>query len=171
MLVGTLAGGPTPLPATLDYRALRQRLWREGWFAPSASYYGMKAAAIAAFAAAGTVALLACGHWAARVGLGGLLWGLAIHQAAFMAHDASHRGIAAPRPGGGFNREAWCVAGRLRSQPSSRITLYSPPYTTLYSPYNLHPIHLIHLTTGSLVTSASACPTRCGGRSTPSTMR
>jgi len=39
--------------------------------------------------------------------VGGIAIGLSLQQVAFVAHDAGHRGVAHPKPGGDFNLWGW----------------------------------------------------------------
>eukprot|EP00448_Togula_jolla_P023670 CAMPEP_0170584128 /NCGR_PEP_ID=MMETSP0224-20130122/8522_1 /TAXON_ID=285029 /ORGANISM="Togula jolla, Strain CCCM 725" /LENGTH=484 /DNA_ID=CAMNT_0010907539 /DNA_START=54 /DNA_END=1508 /DNA_ORIENTATION=+ len=82
--------------ATLEYRALRERLWKEGYFEPSMRYFVVKACigfGLAVLAVALVLVPLPPGSWCRCI--------------AFLIHDAAHNGILAPSVGGGFNKLAW----------------------------------------------------------------
>ncbi|CAK9027333.1 Delta(8)-fatty-acid desaturase (Delta(8)-sphingolipid desaturase) (Sphingolipid 8-(E/Z)-desaturase) [Durusdinium trenchii] len=116
-LVGQVIDDDKHLPskATADYRALRKRLWREGWFAPDLSFYVNKAiVCVLLFALAIGLVTLEAPTWKLlRTLLAGAVLGIAWQQVAFMAHDADHYGITTPRSGASFNPLAWFLASVL----------------------------------------------------------
>lgn len=107
LLVGTLTEAPKARPVSSEYRELRTRLWKEGWFECDMMYVARKDLLVAC--------IFAFGIWAAtqgespflRVLVGGCAIGLALQQVAFVAHDAGHRGITHCSAGGDFNLLGW----------------------------------------------------------------
>jgi delta8-fatty-acid desaturase len=80
------------LASTRDYRQLRTKLWKEGWFTASKSYYVKRDLLALSILCLG-IAIVAHGTTTfIRIGVGGMLVGLAIQQIAFVAHDAGHQG-------------------------------------------------------------------------------
>mmetsp|Transcript_98712 Transcript_98712/g.235181 ORF Transcript_98712/g.235181 Transcript_98712/m.235181 type:complete len:897 (+) Transcript_98712:64-2754(+) len=114
LLIGEVIEDSEHLPskATLEYRALRKRLWQEGWFKPSSSYYAWKAlVSMLLFAfSVGAVVMLSPMHASLRTLVAGVVLGIAWQQAAFLAHDADHNGILTPQSGSSFNALAWFLA-------------------------------------------------------------
>jgi len=105
--IGTLVDAPAELPSTRDYRQLRTKLWEKGWFEADLSYFVWKDILALSILMVG-VYFMASGESAwVRMVLGGVAVGLAIQQIAFVAHDAGHRGIFHPQPGGGINWAGW----------------------------------------------------------------
>lgn len=101
-----------PSPATLDYRALREKLWNEGYFEAEDSYYYGRAGVCAGLlmtSIMGVLVLPSTCFWLQCVGAGALM-GLGWQQIAFLAHDAAHYGIHKPVSGGGMNYLAWVLA-------------------------------------------------------------
>lgn len=97
--------------ATLEYRALRQKLWQEGWFEPRVSFYVAKTFVWLGLILASAVLVMATPQeyfWLRTVGAGVLL-GLGWQQAAFMSHDTAHYCVHKPASGGGINWLAWWV--------------------------------------------------------------
>ena len=86
--VGELTGAPKELAATRDYRHLRQRLWKEGWFAADRSYVYLKDVMVLCLLCLGVFCILAGDGCLVRVLCGGVSVGLALQQVAFVAHDA-----------------------------------------------------------------------------------
>ena len=128
--IGSIVDAPEPLPVTRDYRALRNKLWKEGWFEGDNMYYIYKDIIAFCILMLGVGCILLSNHYEgiynhdddgsssssssiitkatiARVILGGSLIGLALQQVAFVAHDAGHRGITHPQPNGGINWLGW----------------------------------------------------------------
>jgi len=97
--------------ATLAFRELRKRMWKEGWFKPDAAFYAGRHAIWAALLAAGLCITLMGPGGVVGAAVGGAVVGLGIQQAAFIAHDAAHWGVTRPPPGGGFNLLAWAIGG------------------------------------------------------------
>ena len=108
MLVGVLTHAPEPKPVTRDYRALRARLWKEGWFECDMQYVAWKDVLAAALFLFGLGVVTQSSSALARVLVGGCSVGIALQQVAFVAHDAGHNGIKHCPSGGGFN---WCARG------------------------------------------------------------
>jgi delta8-fatty-acid desaturase len=103
----------SPSGATLEYRALRERLRKEGYFEPRMSFYLGKACICAIlFISSILIVLLAPERffWLRTVGAGCLL-GLGLQQTAFLGHDVAHHGVCSPTNGGGFNWFAWFLTG------------------------------------------------------------
>jgi delta8-fatty-acid desaturase len=100
-----------PTGATLEYRALRQKLWREGFFEPDNMFYARKAAVWLGLisAAAAVVWLMPSEYFWLRTVGAGILLGIGWQQAAFMAHDAAHYGTHHPHSGGGLNWLSWLL--------------------------------------------------------------
>ena len=107
MLVGTLTGAPEANPASHDYRELRARLWKQGWFECDMQYVAWKDAVAVALFVFGLGVITQGSVAAVRVVGGGVAIGLALQQIAFVAHDAGHRGIVHCRSGGDFNLWGW----------------------------------------------------------------
>ena len=104
--------GHLPSKATMEYRALRKQLWKDGWFKPDPFFYAGKAAVcVTLFGLAVGMATSLPASWSfSRTILSGVVLGMAWQQIAFMAHDADHYGIMTPRSGSSFNPLAWCLA-------------------------------------------------------------
>jgi delta8-fatty-acid desaturase len=96
--------------ATEDYRLLREKLWKEGYFVADHSYFFMKHLVWIALVAAGVSTLV----WRkvlvfesegnlGMIALSAVLVGIGLQQAAFLAHDALHNGISSAARGGGVN--------------------------------------------------------------------
>lgn len=98
---------PNVLPATRDYRALRSKLWEEGWFDADLSFYIMKDILALSILLTGVGFVVLGDSILTRAIAGGSFVGLALQQIAFVAHDAGHRGIAPPPSGGGINWLGW----------------------------------------------------------------
>jgi delta8-fatty-acid desaturase len=98
-----------PSAATLEYRELRQKLWREGYFEPRTSFYVGKAMVWSGLilASAALVFFMPTEYFWLRTVGAGFLMGLGWQQAAFMAHDSAHYGVIRPTSGGGFNWLSW----------------------------------------------------------------
>ena len=111
MCIGEVECAPATKAMTQGYRELRERLWAEGWFVSSVSYFSVKHAVVAAFGAG--MLLFAYGHQHLCIAeptaalLSGVCCGLFLQQAAFLAHDQLHRGIASPKAGGDMNMFGW----------------------------------------------------------------
>ena len=98
---------PKVLPITTDYRKLKMELWKNGWFDADLYYYLQKDILALTILCMGILCILQGTSVFARTILGGSLVGLALQQIAFVAHDAGHRGISPPKPGGGINWLGW----------------------------------------------------------------
>jgi len=72
-----------------DYLALEQLFLDRGWFDVSYAWYGREVAFV--------IALLALAYLASGPLVSGLLFGLFIHQAAFLAHDVAHDSVVPAR--------------------------------------------------------------------------
>ena len=107
MLVGRLVEAPAPKPVSREYRELRDRLWKEGWFECGMLYVATKDLLAACIFACGLYVVTQSGSPCLRVLVGGCAIGLALQQIAFVAHDAGHRGIAHCSSGGDFNAWGW----------------------------------------------------------------
>ncbi len=105
--IGTLVDGPKELPSTRDYRELKTMLWDEGWFEADLSYYARKDVLALCILMFGVGLAVKGQSMLVRTILGGSVVGLALQQVAFVAHDAGHRGIIPPTPGGGINWIGW----------------------------------------------------------------
>mmetsp|Transcript_1808 Transcript_1808/g.4418 ORF Transcript_1808/g.4418 Transcript_1808/m.4418 type:complete len:899 (-) Transcript_1808:84-2780(-) len=101
-----------PSKATQEYRALRDRLWAEGWFKPDLSYFVCKGALCISLLC-GAWTLICLGSWLVRTIVAGVVLGLAWQQIAFLAHDADHWGITTPRVGSSLNVLSWFLASVL----------------------------------------------------------
>ncbi|CAE7252745.1 sld1, partial [Symbiodinium pilosum] len=104
-----------PSKATEEYRALRKKLWAEGWFKPRLSYFVCKAAicfSILTFVVS-VVCCLTSAWFLARTILAGMALGVAWQQIAFLAHDADHWGITTPRASSSLNPLSWFLASVL----------------------------------------------------------
>jgi len=100
-----------PSAATLEYRALREKLWNEGYFDAQSSYYFARAGVCAGLVLTSIMLVLVLPSkffWLRCVGAGALM-GLGWQQIAFMAHDAGHYGIHKPVSGGGMNWPGWVL--------------------------------------------------------------
>jgi fatty acid desaturase len=105
--IGTLIDGPDELPITTEYRKLHTSLWKEGWFEADTNYYVKKDILALCILCFGIYFCLYGTSCVSRVVIGGSIVGLALQQVAFVAHDAGHRGITHPKPGGGINYLGW----------------------------------------------------------------
>eukprot|EP00913_Durusdinium_trenchii_P020542 g19295.t1 len=113
-----------PSKATADYRALRKRLWREGWFAPDLSFYVNKAiVCVLLFALAIGLVTLEAPTWKLlRTLLAGAVLGIAWQQVAFMAHDADHYGPATPHEDPQFNYlPIWLISKKELDVPGTKV--------------------------------------------------
>ena len=107
--IGSLEESDRPVPdeATLDYRELREKLWKDGYFEANAAYYNIKHAVWVSFMLASLAAIALSNSCHVRTLLGGACLGLGLQQAAFLAHDAAHNGILPPPKKGCINWLAW----------------------------------------------------------------
>jgi len=110
LLLCELEGVSSASEATKSYRALREKLWREGYFKPSAAFYIGKAVVWIGLIvlSAALVCLPGC-PWS-RTAVAAAMLGLGWHQAALMTHDACHRGVDDPdrqMKSGEFNFLGW----------------------------------------------------------------
>ena len=105
--IGDLVDAPVELPVTKDYRELKQYLWDEGWFEADLSYYVYKDILALCILLIGAYFITMGESTITRTIIGGSFVGLALQQVAFVAHDAGHRGITHPIPGGGINWLGW----------------------------------------------------------------
>jgi cytochrome b involved in lipid metabolism len=105
--IGELVNAPAQLPVTIEYRKLRNKLWEEGWFEADLGYFVYKDILALSILTVGIGAVLMGESSFMRVVMGACFVGLAIQQVAFVAHDAGHRGITHPAPGGGINWLGW----------------------------------------------------------------
>jgi len=91
-------GGPAPSAATLEYRQLRRQLWAEGAFVPRYSYFVGRQLIVFGFFAAALLCLFALpSHPLLHYLVAPSLLGIALQQAAFMAHDVAHNGLVAKK--------------------------------------------------------------------------
>mmetsp|Transcript_24209 Transcript_24209/g.50293 ORF Transcript_24209/g.50293 Transcript_24209/m.50293 type:complete len:899 (-) Transcript_24209:863-3559(-) len=106
--IGTLKESDRPVPdeATLAYRELRAKLWKDGHFEANAAYYNIKHAVWVSFILMSLAAVSLSTSMSVRTLFGGACLGLGLQQAAFLAHDAAHNGILPPKKGG-INWLAW----------------------------------------------------------------
>jgi len=95
------------LDITKEYRSLKLKLWKDGWFESNESYYIMKDMVAISILATGIYAVLNGNNVLQRTLIGGAFVGLALQQIAFVAHDAGHWGISHPKTGGGINWLGW----------------------------------------------------------------
>ena len=107
MLVGTLTEAPKARPVSREYRELRARLWKDGWFECDMMYVAKKDLLVACIFAFGIFLVTQGNSPYLRVLVGGCAIGLALQQVAFVAHDAGHRGITHCSSGGDFNLLGW----------------------------------------------------------------
>lgn len=105
--IGKLVDAPKELPVTKDYRELKEKLWNEGWFEADLSYFVYKDIIALSILLIGLVCIVMGESFLVRTVIGGSIVGLALQQVAFVAHDAGHRGIVHPKPGGGINWLGW----------------------------------------------------------------
>lgn len=101
MHVGELSARPDEVAASalsLEYRALRRELWREGRFAPSPSFFACQQLLALMLVGVSILLLLA---WPdsvlVQVLLAPCFLGLGLKQAAFLGHDTMHNGVLAKR--------------------------------------------------------------------------
>lgn len=113
---------PRLLPATKAYRRLREHLWRTGMFEADPTFFVAKDLVALAFFCAGLGVLTYGGKGAGAVLLGAFLVGMAIQQAAFVAHDALHNGVVKPGAVGSTNWQGW-LHGSVIFGVSSRMWL------------------------------------------------
>lgn len=101
-----------PSPATLEYRALRAKLWKEGYFEPDYSYYiSVSSIFVGLFIASFFLVLcVPATYFCLKCLGGGATLGLAWQQIAFLAHDSAHYGVFKPTSGGNVNWFAWTLA-------------------------------------------------------------
>lgn len=99
--VGTLVDDARHDATLASYRALRRELWAEGAFVPCARYFAIKQAIVVAlFALALLLPRLAppdSSLPSLRLVAAPALLGLALQQAAFLAHDLAHNGVLPSR--------------------------------------------------------------------------
>jgi len=104
-----------PSPATLEYRALRHKLWQEGYFEVDAWYFVVKSMVLTTFMGCSIAMVLLLPHkWLLfRTVVAGILLGMFWQQAAFIAHDSAHNGVIHRHQSDGFNWLAWIFASPL----------------------------------------------------------
>jgi|Transcript_55959 delta8-fatty-acid desaturase len=104
-----------PSAATLEYRALRDRLRKEGYFDSDLSYSAIKAVIFSALLLSSIMLVLFTPrrYFYLRIIVGALLLGIGWQQVAFLAHDAAHYAVQKPSSGGGLNWLAWFLASVL----------------------------------------------------------
>ena len=107
--VGTLDSKDAPSvdQATKDYRQLRGKLWKEGYFKPNPAFYNVKHAIWAALIALSVLTITLSSNFYITTIFGGSCLGIGLQQAAFLAHDAAHHGIKEPPKKGCTNWLAW----------------------------------------------------------------
>ena len=93
--------------ATKDYRTLRDRLWKEGYFKANQSFYNKKHAVWVSLILLSILTISVSDSFYVRTILGGCFLGIGWQQAAFMAHDAEHHGILEPPKKGCINWLGW----------------------------------------------------------------
>ncbi|GMH64943.1 hypothetical protein TrST_g9657 [Triparma strigata] len=96
-----------PSAATVAYRDLRTKLWKDGHFKPNATYYYGRHAVWVFLILLSVVCVMRGPNFSVRVLLGGCSLGLGLQQAAFLAHDAAHNGVLEPAGKGSVNWLAW----------------------------------------------------------------
>lgn len=104
-----------PTAATLEYRALRDRLRKEGYFDSDLSYSAMKAVVFCSLLLSSVLVVLftPAKYFYLRIIVGAVLLGIGWQQVAFLAHDAAHYAVTKPDSGGGVNWFAWFLASVL----------------------------------------------------------
>ncbi|CAE7031014.1 Delta(8)-fatty-acid desaturase [Symbiodinium microadriaticum] len=114
--VGEVVGDKSlPTKATEEYRALRKKLWEEGWFEPRLPYFAFKAVVCLLLLTfvIGVLTYLSPVWILTRTFVAGAAMGIAWQQIAFLAHDADHWGITSPPSGSSFNPLSWFLASVL----------------------------------------------------------
>jgi delta8-fatty-acid desaturase len=113
-----------PTAATLEYRALRDRLRKEGYFESDLSYSAIKAVVFIALMLSSVllVTLAPARYFYLRIILGALLLGIGWQQAAFLAHDVAHYAVLKPSSGGGLNVPGWLLGSVFFGISSSMWT-------------------------------------------------
>ncbi|GMH58856.1 hypothetical protein TrRE_jg3666 [Triparma retinervis] len=96
-------------PATQDYRNLRSKLWKEGYFKANPTFYNLKHCVWVALVALSVLTILTATNFYVQTLFGGACLGIGWQQAAFLAHDAAHHGIREPPPVGRTNWLAWLL--------------------------------------------------------------
>eukprot|EP00931_Biecheleriopsis_adriatica_P004894 TRINITY_DN10648_c0_g1_i2.p1 TRINITY_DN10648_c0_g1~~TRINITY_DN10648_c0_g1_i2.p1 ORF type:complete len:859 (-),score=118.69 TRINITY_DN10648_c0_g1_i2:211-2715(-) len=113
--IGRVESDTSASAATVEYRALRERLWREGWFKPNLAYFAVKGC-ISVVLMLTSIAMILylppVNFWSQTIGAG-MIMGIGWQQVGFMAHDSAHNGIVEPRGSDSFNWLAWLLAGPL----------------------------------------------------------
>eukprot|EP00930_Biecheleria_cincta_P023830 TRINITY_DN17142_c0_g3_i1.p1 TRINITY_DN17142_c0_g3~~TRINITY_DN17142_c0_g3_i1.p1 ORF type:complete len:963 (-),score=145.10 TRINITY_DN17142_c0_g3_i1:263-3109(-) len=110
-----------PSAVTLEYRALRQKLWSEGYFEPDLSYYKQVSLIFVLLILSSIALILVLPEsyfWWRCLGAG-LLLGIGWQQLAFLGHDAAHNAVVKSKSGGGINLLAWFLCGPLFGISSS----------------------------------------------------
>ena len=103
----------TTSPATLAYRELREKLWKNKYFVADPIYFYWKHALWASMILSSAL-MVAAGPqtWFTSLAAGCLL-GLGWQQVAFVAHDALHNGIHEAKKGGGMNFLGWFLGSPI----------------------------------------------------------
>jgi sphingolipid 8-(E/Z)-desaturase len=94
-------------PATKDYRELRSKLWKEGYFKANPTFYNLKHCVWISLVALSVMTILNTSNFYVQTLFGGACLGIGWQQAAFLAHDAAHHGIREPPKKGCTNWLAW----------------------------------------------------------------
>ena len=94
-LIGSLSESiiTTKMGASADYRKLRERLWKEGYFKCNHSYFLQRHLLWLVLITAGVTLLFQSSHKKYMIAVSAFCVGMGLVQAAFLSHDALHNSI------------------------------------------------------------------------------